>query len=154
MSRVGDLWTPAAAATFDELRNYILCNPCLCCFNHRKLTVLRTDFLSHGFGYIVCQLDDNNASLQLVAQYMAGNGYGFMTLTSKGTLYPVAIGSRQTCGNESHLHLYLGEIFAGDWAMGKCCHRLFRHCFFWVMDCYADWFLLLYNGGNQAVQHL
>jgi hypothetical protein len=86
--------TPAAAAVFDELCHCILHNPCLCCFNHRKQTILRTDFSSHGFSYIVCQPDDNNASLQLVDQYMSGNGFGFMTSTSKCTLYPVAFGSR------------------------------------------------------------
>ncbi len=148
---VGDLWTPAATAAFDELRHCILCYPCLCHFNHRKLTVLRTEFLSQGFSYVVCQPDDNDAFLQLIAQYMSRNGFGFMTSTSKGTLHPVAFGSWQTCGNEPHLHLYLGEIFAGDWAMGKCCHMLFGHCFIWVTDCYAAQFLLSYDCGNQAV---
>jgi hypothetical protein len=66
-SRVGDLWTPAAAAVFDELHQWILCNPCLCCFNHRKLTLVQTDFLSQGFGYAVCQPGDDDASLQMVA---------------------------------------------------------------------------------------
>jgi hypothetical protein len=89
----GDLWTPAAAATFDELCHCILCNPCLHHFNHRKLTILWTDFLSQGFGYIVCQPDDDDASLQLVAHYMSGNGFDFMTSTSQGKLYPIAFGS-------------------------------------------------------------
>ncbi len=77
-----------------------------------------------------------------------------MTVTSKGTLHLVAFGSWQTRGNKPHLHLYLGKSFAGDWAMGKCCHMLFRHCFIWVTDSYAAWFLLSYNGSNQAVQCL
>ncbi len=155
-SCVGDLWTPAAAAAvaFDELCHCILHNPCLFCFDHKKLTILRTDFSSQGFGYVVCQTDDNNASLQLVAQYMSVNWFCFMTSTSKSTLHPIAFGSWLTRGNESHLHLFLGEIFAGDWAMGKCCHMLFGHCFVWITDCYAAWFLLLYDSGNQAVQHL
>ncbi len=151
---VGDLWTPASAATFNELRHCILCNPCFYCFNHGKLTVLWTDFLSQGFGYGVCQPDDDSTSLQLVAQYMSGNGFDFMTSTCKGTIHHVALGFLQIHGNESHLHFNLGEIFARDWAMGKCCHMLFGHCFVWVTDCYATWFLLSYNGGNQAVQHL
>ncbi len=154
MSCVGDLWTPAAAAAFDELRQCTLCNPCLCHFNHKKLTVLGTNFLSQGFGYMVCQPDNDNVSLQLVTQYMSGNGFGFMTLTIKGTLYPVAFGFWWTRGSEPHLHLYLGEIFAGDWAMSKCQHMLFGHRFVWVMDCYTAWFLLSYNGGNLAVQQL
>jgi hypothetical protein len=128
---------PAAAATFAELCHCILCNPCLCLFIHKKLTILQIDCSSQGFGYVVCQPDDHDASLQLVAQYMSGNGFSFMTSTSKGTLHPVAFGSWRTHGNEPHLHLYLGVIFAGDWAMGKRCHMLFGHCFIWVMDCYA-----------------
>ncbi len=137
MSCVGDLWTTKAAAAFDDLRQCILCNPCLHCFNYKKLTILQTGFLSQGFGYVVCQPDDDDASLQLIAKYMSGNGFGFMTLTSNGTLYPVAFGFWQTHGNEPHLHSYLSEIFARDWAMSKCWHMLFGHRFVWVTDCYA-----------------
>jgi hypothetical protein len=151
IASVGDLRTPTITVVFDELRNCILRNPCHHHFNHRKLTVLWTDISSHGFGYVVCQPDDNDTSLQLVAQYMSGNGFELMTSTSKGTLYPVAFGFRQTRGNESHLHSYLGEIFAGDWAMGKCCLMLFEHCFVWGTDCYTAWFLFLYDSGNQVV---
>jgi hypothetical protein len=39
--RVGDLWTPTAAAAFVELCQCILCNSCLHCFNHKKLTISR-----------------------------------------------------------------------------------------------------------------
>ncbi len=120
MSCVGYLWTPAAAAAFDELLKCILCNPCLCCFNHKKLTVLRTNLLTQDFGCMVYQPDNNDAFLQLVAQYMSGDDFFFMTPTSNGTLYPIAFGSWQTRGNEPHLHSYLGEIFAEDWAMSKC----------------------------------
>ena len=37
---VGDLWTPKAQSTFDELRNSILGDPCLQRFDPHKLTVL------------------------------------------------------------------------------------------------------------------
>jgi hypothetical protein len=50
---VGDLWTPEMQATFNNLRGSILCNLCLRRFNPRKITVLRTDFLAKGFGYVV-----------------------------------------------------------------------------------------------------
>ncbi len=95
-SCVGNLWNSTAAAAFEELQNCILHNPCLCRFNHNKLTVLWTDFSSLGFGYIVCQPDNDDASLALVAQYKSGNGFDFMTANSNGILHPVAFGLRQT----------------------------------------------------------
>ena len=47
---VGDLWTSDVQSTFDDLRDSILCDPCLRRFDPRKLTVLRTDFSAKGFG--------------------------------------------------------------------------------------------------------
>ena len=92
---VGDMWTSDARATFNDLRNSILCNPCLRRFNQKRLTVLRTDFLSKGFGYVVCQVDeDDDVSLALASQFMLGNGFHFLTKTNGGVLYPIAFGSQ------------------------------------------------------------
>ncbi len=77
-----------------------------------------------------------------------------MTTNSNGTPHPIAFGLRWTQGNKRHLHSYLGKLFAGDWAMGKCHHMLFDRHFIWVTDCYAARFLLSYDKSNQAVQHL
>ena len=96
---VGDHWTPTARKTFDDLRNSILCDLCLRRFNPKKLTVLRTDFFAKGFGYLVCQADDDDVSLALVSQFMSGNGFQFLTKTNGGVLYPVAFGSWCTRGN-------------------------------------------------------
>ena len=122
---VGNLWTPTAHETFDDLRNSILCDPCLGRFNPKKLTVLRTDFSAKGFGYDVCQADDDDDSLALASQFMLGNGFHFLTKTNGGVLYPVAFGSQRTRGNENHLHSYLGEGFCGDWAMNKVRHMCY-----------------------------
>jgi hypothetical protein len=122
---VGNLWTSDARATFDDLRNSIFCDPCLRRFNQKRLTVLRTDFSSKGFGYVVCQADDDDVSLALASQFMLGNGFHFLTKTNGGVLYPVAFGSRRTRGNERHLHSYLGEGFCGDWAMNKVRHMCY-----------------------------
>ena len=51
--RVNPYWSDIANAAFDEMRLAILSNPCLRCFDHRKLLVLRTDFSADGFGYVV-----------------------------------------------------------------------------------------------------
>jgi hypothetical protein len=58
------MWTLDVQSTFDSLRNFILEDPCLRRFDPAKLTVLRTDFPSKGFGYVVCQPDDDNVSLE------------------------------------------------------------------------------------------
>jgi hypothetical protein len=122
---VSDLWTSDARATFDDLRNSILCNPCLRRFNQKRLTVLRTDFLLKGFSYVVCQADDDDVSLALASQFMLGNGFHFLTKTNGSVLFPIAFGSRLPCENERHLHSYLGKGFCGDWAMNKVRHMCY-----------------------------
>ncbi len=151
---VGSLWTPLVAAAFEGLRNCVLKDPVLKRFGHRKLTVLRTDFSAKGFGYVICQPGDDEASVDLVTRYMMGQGFEFLTKSGLGTLHPVAFGSRRCRGNEKRLHSYLGEIFAGDWSMNKCRHMCVGRRFIWVTDCYAARFLMTYDGSNPAVLRL
>jgi hypothetical protein len=151
---VGDMWTAEARRAFDELKQSVLSNPCLRRFDHRKLTVLCTDFSALGFGFVVCQPGDNECSLARTSQYMSGNGFGFMTKDGGGILHPVAFGSRRTRGNEKQLHSYLGEGFTGDWAINKIRHMCFGHRFVWVTDCYAVKFILLYDGSNPTILQL
>jgi hypothetical protein len=77
-----------------------------------------------------------------------------MTKDGGGILYSVAFGSRQTRGNEKRLHSYLGEGFAGDWAINKIRRMCFGRCFVWVTDCYAVKFILSYDGSNPAILRL
>jgi hypothetical protein len=151
---VGDMWTAEARRAFDELKQSVLSDPCLHRFDHRKLTVLRTDFSALEFGYVVCQPSNNKCSLARTSQYMSGNGFGFMTKDDGGILHPVAFGSRRTRGNEKQLHSYLGEGFAGDWGINKIRHMCFGRHFVWVTDCYVVKFILLYNGSNPAILRL
>jgi hypothetical protein len=151
---VGDMWTAEANSAFEELKNSVLCDPCLHRFDHHKLTVLSTDFSALGFGYVVCQPGDDKCSLAKTSQYMSGNGFGFMTKDGGGVLHPVAFGSRRTRGNEKRLHSYLGEGFAGDWAINKVRHMCFGCRFVWVTDCYAVKFIFLYDGSNPAILRL
>jgi hypothetical protein len=116
---LGEMWTPEAQITFDNLWGSILCDPCLWRFDPRKLTILRTDFSSKGFGYVVCQPNDDNASLALASQFMSGNGFHFLSKDNECVLHLVAFGSRRTRGNEKFLHSYFGEGFSGNWAMNK-----------------------------------
>ncbi len=75
----------------------------------KQLTVLRTDFSAKGFGYVVCQADDDETFLALASQFMSGNGFNFLTEINGGVLYPVAFGSRRCRGNEKFLHSYLAK---------------------------------------------
>jgi hypothetical protein len=59
---VAPIWTGAAQHAMDDLKESILSDPCLMRFNHNRLVVLRTDFLSAGFGYVVCQPNTDEAS--------------------------------------------------------------------------------------------
>jgi hypothetical protein len=48
-------WSTDAQHAFEDIKNSILLDPCLLCFNHQRLIVLCTDFSSRGMGYVVCQ---------------------------------------------------------------------------------------------------
>jgi hypothetical protein len=79
--------------------------------------------------------------------YQSGSDFAFMTKDSS-VICLVAFGGRRCQGNEVRLHSHLGEGFAVNWTMNKNCHMLFGQRFVWVMDCYAIWFILSYNGNN------
>ncbi len=83
-------------------------------YNHQHLIVLCTDFLSRGFGYVVCQPGNNEASNEMMNAYQSGVDFSFMTKTSAATLCPVAFGPSRCRGNEVRLNSHLGEGFSGD----------------------------------------
>jgi hypothetical protein len=122
--------------------------------NHKRLVVLRTNLLSKGFGYIVCQPGTDTTSEQAMAAYQAGQDFAFMTMDSSAMLRLVAFGGRRCCGKEMHLHSNLGEGSAGDWAINKNWHVLFVICFVRVIDCYTVCFILSYDGNNPAILRL
>ncbi len=136
------------------MKNAILANPCVLHFDYRKLIVLWTDFSCLGFGWVLCQPGDNEASNKAVQEYCLGKGFNFMTKESSAVLRPVCFGGRKSRGNEVQLHSHLGKIFAGDYGMNKCRHMLFGQHFVWVTDCYAAKFMLSYDGTNPAILRL
>jgi hypothetical protein len=151
---IGDLWTPAAQAEFDDIHNAILADPCIKRFDSTKLVVLRTDFSSLGFGYCLLQPGDDAASVSAAQDYRDGKGFAFMTKESQAVLNPVCFGARKTRGNESRLHSHLDEGFSGDYGINKCRQYLFAQRFVWVTDCYAVKFILSYEGSNPAILQL
>ena len=52
---VVDIWTEACLRSFDDIQEAIISDPCLLRFNHNCLVILRSDFSSQCFGYVVCQ---------------------------------------------------------------------------------------------------
>ncbi len=134
---VAPYWTDAAQAALDNMKNAILSDPCIAHCNYRKLIVLWMNFSSLRFGLVLCQLGNNTATNQAVQDYCKGRGFTMMIKNLASFLHPVYFGGRRACGNEVWLHLHLGEMFAGDFAMNKCRHMLFGQQFIWVTDCYA-----------------
>jgi hypothetical protein len=123
---VAPLWSDAAQRSMDDIKEAILLDPCLMRFNHNRLVVLRTDFSSLGFGYVVCQPGTDESSEAAMVAYRSGSNFAFMTKEAKGVLRPVAFGGRRCRSNKIHLHYHLGEGFAGDWAINKNRHMFFR----------------------------
>jgi len=148
---VAPLWLDAAQRSLDDVKEAILSNPCLMCFNHHRLIVLRTDFSAKGYGFVVCQPGTDDSSEAAMVAYRSGSDFVFMTKEAKGNLRPIAFGGRRCQGNKTRLHSHLGEGFAGDWTINKNRHMLFGTRFVWVTDCYAIRFILSYGGNNPAV---
>jgi hypothetical protein len=144
-------WIPEAQAALNDVKNAILSDPCILQFNHWKLLVLRTDFSSKGFRYVLCQPTTDETTLKAVQDYQDGKGFTFMTKSSSAVLHPICFGARQSCGNKVRLHSHLGKEFAGDYPINKCRHMVFGQRFVWVTNCYAIKFILSYKGSNFAI---
>jgi hypothetical protein len=151
---IGPYWSTDAVKEFDDIRMALLSDPVIRRFDHTKLIVLRTDFSSLGFGFVLLQPGVDQASIDATADYRAGKGFVFMTPGSKAILHPICFGARRTRGNEVRLHSHLGEGFAGDWSINKNRQYVFGQRFVWVTDCYAIKFILSYEGGNSAILRL
>jgi hypothetical protein len=80
-------------------------------FNHQQLIILCTDFSSCGFGYMLCQTGNNEASTAAMNAYQSGADFSFMTKSSTAALHLVAFGDNKVC---LHFTLPLGQgIFSG-----------------------------------------
>ncbi len=147
-------WMTAAQDSFDNIKLAILSDPCLKHFDHNRLIVLWSDFLSKGFGYVVCQPGTNIALTVAMDVYHSGLDFSFMTNDSAAVLHPVAFGAGRCRGNKVRLHSHLGGGFSGNWSMNKCRQMLFGQRFVWTTDCCAIKFIFSYDGANPAILHL
>ena len=75
--------TLEAEGAWEVLKDAILSVTCIQKFNYRKLTVLRSDFSAQGFGFVLLQPGNNEASVQAALDYCDGKGFSFMTKDSK-----------------------------------------------------------------------
>ena len=108
---VGPRWSTATQQSWDGLKQAILADPCIMRYDHRKLTILCTDFSAIGFGYVACQPADDPASVSAMNSFLTGGPFTFMRPGSTAILRPVAFGSRRSKGNETKLHSHLREGF-------------------------------------------
>ena len=122
---VAPFWTDAAKNAFNEMRMTIISNPWQQRFNYRKLVILQTDFSARGFGYVLLQPGNDDASIQASQDYQDGKGFTFMTKDSKAVLHPICFGARKCSGNEVQLHSHLGECSAGSYGINKVRHYVF-----------------------------
>ncbi len=91
---INPIWTDAAQEVLSNFKGVILSNPCLIIFNHKRRVVIRTNFSSKGFGYVVCQPGTGTGAAfeQAMAAYRAGKDFAFMTKESSAVLRLVAFG--------------------------------------------------------------
>ena len=82
-------WTPKTEQAWDDLKDAILLDPCIQRFDYRKLVVLRTDFSSLGFGYVLLHPGNDEASVKAAQNYRAGKEFSFMTKGLTATLQPI-----------------------------------------------------------------
>ena len=73
-----------------------------------------TDFSKFGFGYNLCQPEDDPDSLAAMQREMEGGECDFLKAGLKFCLESTGFGSRRIQGGEKDLCSYLGEDFGLD----------------------------------------
>jgi hypothetical protein len=139
---------------FESMRKHILSKPILQRANIDKRFCLKTDFLSKGLGFALCQPDDSPESLAAMKREDEGGPCEFEVVRSNKRLLPVAFGYRKTIGNEEHLHSHPGECLASSWGTEKNRHFLWGRTFSLITDCEALIWLMAYKGFNHAIHRL
>ena len=148
------LMTDERKRTREDMISAILSDPCIARYDFRKRPYLLTDFSKLGFGYNLCQPNDDAASLAAMNREMAGGDCEFLRPKSKLLLRTTGFGSRKTRGREQNLHSHLGEGFALDWALNRNRAQLWGVRFTAITDCYGLRFILSYDGPNPVILRL
>lgn len=150
------LLTPAQIVSVSDERKdmiqAIIKDPCLMRWSPTKRSYLRTDACARGFGAVLLQPDDDDASLAAMNREIEGGPCEFQTKDGENLrLRPVNFCARRTRGMEPRLHSHLSEGYCSDWGINKNRTRLFGQRFTLITDCYAMRFILTYDGNNPVI---
>ena len=151
---LGTAYTSIHDAERADMLQALLADPCLMRYNPEKRCYLRTDFSSLGFGTVLLQPDDDEASLAAMKREMEGGPCEFMQKGSTLRLRPISFAARRCRGREAKLHSHLGEGMALDWALNKFRARLWGRRFTAITDCYGLRFIMSYDGDNPVILRL
>ncbi len=69
---VDSIWNDGCQRSVNDIHNAIISDPCLLRFNHWRLVILSTDFLSQGFDYVDCQPGTDKATEAAMVAYCSG----------------------------------------------------------------------------------
>ena len=94
-------------------------DPCIGRHDYKKRSYLLTDFSKRGFGFNLCQPNDDLESIAAMTCEMDGGECEFLQPRSKLLLLTAGFGSRKTRGREQNLHSHIGEGFCLDWAINR-----------------------------------
>ena len=146
--------TPKVLGARQDLIMAVLSDPCNARFNHKKRPYLLCDACKLGYGYNLCQPNDDPASIAAMKREMAGGDYEFLKKDSKARLRSCGLGSRMARGREPCLHSHLQEGFGLDWSANSNRDKLYARRFTGITDCYALRFILSYEGPNPVILRL
>ena len=128
------VWSPTLIGLFSEYKSNILISPLLFRYDSFKSVFLKTDWSATGIGFIVMQLDNSPASLELL-QHLSKIGEWHFDFDLKGArLYPVTFGSCSNHKFKEHYHFFVDEF--------ACC-RIQYLC--------PTWFLSIHTLSSSSV---
>ena len=134
-----------------DMIDAIVSDPCIARHDFKKRSYLLTDFSKLGFGYNMCQPNNDQESLAAMKRKIDGGECEFLRPKSKLLLRSTGLGSRMTRGREDKLHSHLGEGFCLDWAINHNRAKLWGCRFTAITDCYGLRFILTYDGANPVI---
>ena len=115
-----DEFNLACKNAFKFVSDKILSSPILKLANIKKRFYLKTDFLSFGLGFALCQPDDSPVALAAMkSEDERGECMFDISVSFVLRLLLVNLGSRRTVGNEKFLHSHPGEALAAIFGITK-----------------------------------